>query len=296
MSLQPPIRILLLGHDGQIGGQLVSRLRSIGPVTGVSFPQVDFSDANGLRNLVRDLAPELIVNAAAYTAVDQAESDHVTAFTINADGPRLLAEEADRLGAGLVHYSTDFVFDGKKGRPYTEEDVPNPINVYGRSKHQGDEAVMRLAGRHLIFRVGWIYGHRGRNFLKTIQRLACEQDEIRVVEDQIGCPTWCDSVADATVSALHAIFSEADWRAALAERTGTYNMVCSGETSWYGLAREVLPPEVAVVPIATDMYPTPARRPAYSVMDCGKLSRTFGITMPLWREALSECLKNDSVR
>ncbi len=286
----PRPRILLLGHDGQIGGQLLLRLSALGDVTGLSYPQVDFADQDAVRRLVRETVPELIVNAAAYTAVDQAESDVDAALAVNAAGPRVLAEEAARLDAALVHYSTDFVFDGEKGAAYTEEDEPDPVSVYGRSKWEGDQAVMQVGGRFLIFRVSWIYGLRGKNFLLTMQRLGRERDELRVVDDQVGCPTWCASVADATRDALEGLLGADDWRAAFADCSGVYNAVCSGQASWCEFARAILPPEVAVTPITTDAYPTPAKRPAYSVLDCGKLQRTFGITMPDWRDALAACL------
>lgn len=282
--------ILLFGHDGQIGGQLFSRLSELGNVTGVSYPQVDFADGDRVRRLVRDAAPDLIVNAAAYTAVDKAESDLDAAVAANTTGPQVLAEEATRLDACLVHYSTDFVFDGAQSVPYTEEDQPRPISVYGRTKWEGDRAVMRLGGKYLIFRVSWIYGLKGKNFLLTMQRLGRERREVRVVNDQVGSPTWCASVAEATTKVLKGIFAQDDWRATCEKKSGVYHMTCSGQTSWHGFARAILPPDVDVVPIPTEAYPTPACRPAYSVLDCGKLRRTFGIDMPDWRETLTACL------
>ncbi len=282
--------ILLFGHDGQIGGQLLPRLSALGEVTGVSYPEVDFTDCEAVRRLIRDAAPDLIVNAAAYTAVDRAESERDAAFAVNAGGPAVLAAEAARIGAGLVHYSTDFVFDGRKRTPYVEDDEPSPLGVYGLSKLEGDRAVMRAGCAHLIFRVSWIYGRKGSNFLLTMQRLGREREEVSVVDDQVGCPTWCASVAEATTAVLADVLAREDWRAVFKERSGLYNMVCGGQTSWWGFARAILPPEVKVVSIPTEAYPTPAQRPAYSVLDCGKLLRAFDITMPDWRDALAACL------
>lgn len=280
----PPI--LLIGHDGQVGFELQRTLAALGPVRSVCYPDIDFANPDSIVNVVREARPGIIVNAAAYTAVDKAETEPELCRRLNADAPRILAEEAQRLGAALVHYSTDFIYDGERRRPYTETDTPCPLSVYGRTKLEGDLAIAATGVPHLIFRLAWIYGMRGKNFLLTIRRLAAEGKALRIVDDQVGCPTWCRSVAETTTAALRA-FPSAD---ALREVSGVYHSVCSGETSWCGFARAFLPPGTAVQPIATTDYPTPARRPAYSVLDCGKLQRVFGLALPPWQDALRTCL------
>lgn len=284
-------RILLIGHDGQVGGELKRTLSPLGPVTAVCYPAVDFASPGTVRRVVRETRPDLIVNAAAYTAVDKAESEPELCRLVNAGGPALLAEEARRLGAGLVHYSTDFVFDGARQCPYTEADAPHPLGVYGRTKLEGDLAVMASGVPHLIFRLAWVYGMSGRNFLLTIRRLAGEGRPLRIVNDQVGCPTWCRVAAEITASAL-AMTDGAHARFSLREVSGLYHAVCSGSTSWYGFARAFIDPEIPIEPIATTDYPTPARRPAYSVLDCSKLQRVFGLTPPPWDQALRECLRS----
>lgn len=278
--------ILLIGHDGQIGFELQRTLAALGPVRAVCYPDVDFSSADSIVTLVRETRPAIIVNAAAYTAVDTAETEPDLCRRLNADAPRILAEEARRLGAALVHYSTDFVYDGKERRPYTETDAPHPLSVYGRTKLEGDLAIAASGVPHLIFRIAWVYGLRGKNFLLTVRRLAAEGKALRIVDDQVGCPTWCRSVAETTAAALRA-FPTAE---ALRDVGGVYHAVCGGETSWCGFARACVPAGTAVQPIATADYPTPARRPAYSVLDCSKLRCVFGLTLPPWREALRTCL------
>jgi dTDP-4-dehydrorhamnose reductase len=282
------MKILLLGHDGQIGWELGHGLSCLGEVRGLSFPEVDFTDEQSLRDLVRSEAPELIVNAAAYTNVDGAEKEEELAHAVNSVAPRILAEEAERRKALFVHYSTDFVFDGHKGSPYGEDDVASPLGFYGKTKLEGDRAVEAVGGSYLVLRTSWIYGLRGRNFLLTMRRLAEEGKRLRVVDDQVGSPTWCASVARATISVLERVVGGGDLRAD--DVAGVYNMACHGETSWYGFAREFLHESVEIDPISTMDYPTPAQRPSYSVLDCGKLEKTFGVTMPSWREALSECV------
>jgi len=279
-------RILLIGNDGQIGYELQRTLAAVGQVKAVCYPAIDFGDPDSIVRIVRETRPELIVNAAAYTAVDKAESEGDPCRRLNADAPRILAEEAVRLGAGLVHYSTDFVFDGTLGRPYMETDAAKPVSVYGRTKLEGDQAIAATGVPHLIFRVAWVYGLRGKNFLLTIRRLAAEGKTLRIVDDQVGCPTWCRSAAEATASVLAARPSAG----ALREVSGVYHAVCGGETSWCGFARTFLPAQSRVQPIATAEYPTPARRPAYSVLDCSKLKRVFGLALPPWQDALRACL------
>lgn len=279
-------RILLIGHDGQVGGELLKTLAPLGTLTAVCYPDIDFTDPDTIRRVVRNTRPEILVNAAAYTAVDKAESEPDLCRRINAMAPAILAEEAKRDGALLVHYSTDFVFDGAARSPYTEESLPHPLSAYGSAKLDGDRAIQASGVRHLIFRTAWAYGLRGTNFLLTIRQLAEQGKAIRIVDDQIGCPTWSRVVAEATASAVRQVCNSG-------APSGLYNLVCGGGTSWCGFARAFLPPGTNVTAITTAEYPTPARRPAYSVLDCAKLRRVFGIELPSWQEALRQCLAED---
>ncbi|MEI8138540.1 MAG: dTDP-4-dehydrorhamnose reductase [bacterium] len=283
--------ILLIGHDGQVGFELQRALAPLGHVTAVCYPAIDFSDPDSIVRIVREAKPNLIVNAAAYTAVDKAESEPVLCRKLNAEAPTLLAEEALRLGAGLIHYSTDFVFDGTKQHPYVETDLPHPLSVYGATKLEGDRAIQASGVPHLIFRLAWIYGLRGKNFLLTMRRLANEGKPLRVVSDQIGCPTWCRTIADATATALSNVRAQ-DGSFDLTGVSGLYHCVCAGQTSWHGFTRAFTPADIPVVPITTSDYPTPARRPSYSVMSCNKFSQTFGSPLPNWEQALNDCLRS----
>lgn len=282
-------QILLIGHDGQVGFELQRTLAPLGNVLAICHPAIDFSKPDSIVRIVRQARPHLIVNAAAYTAVDKAESEPDLCRQLNATAPAILAEEARRLGAGLVHYSTDFVFDGTRQLPYIETDPPHPLNVYGATKLEGDLAIEASGVPHLIFRLAWVYGLRGRNFLLTMRRLAGEGKPLRVVGDQIGCPTWCRTIAEATAFALTKVRT-ADGAFNLAETSGLYHCVCGGQTSWQGFTRAFIPSDVPVTPITTADYPTPARRPAYSVLCCDKLAKTFGKPMPHWETALRDCL------
>jgi len=284
--------ILLIGNDGQVGYELERTLAPLGQVTALCYPAIDFAQPDTIVRVVRAAKPDLIVNAAAYTAVDKAETDTSTCWKLNAAAPAILAEEAKRLGAGLVHYSTDFVFDGQKTTPYTEEDTPHPLGVYGQTKLEGDLAIRESGVPHLIFRLAWVYGRRGKNFLLTMQRLAGERKPLRVVADQVGCPTWCRSIAEATAAAL-AKTQGKDNAFNLRDVSGLYNCVCSGETSWHGFARAFTPPDIPVTPITTADYPTPAKRPAHSALDCSKLQRVFGVALPSWEIALQRCLQGE---
>ncbi len=291
--------ILLIGNNGQVGFELATLLPALGRVCPVDFPEIDLSCPDSIRAIVRDSHPDLIVNAAAYTAVDKAESEPDLCRAINATAPAILAEEAIRLGATLIHYSTDFVFDGAKRAPYSEDDTPNPVSVYGRTKLEGDNAIRASGVNHLIFRTAWVYGRRGKNFLLTLQRLAAEGKPLRVVADQIGCPTWSKIIAETTVTILGRLAPAGDvagifpsgGRSSRDAVNGLYNLVCTGATSWHGFAREFIPAPIPITPISTADYPTPARRPAYSVLDCTKLQQTFGISLPPWQSALQNCLQ-----
>jgi dTDP-4-dehydrorhamnose reductase len=287
-------RTLLIGKIGQVGWELRRTLAPMGRATCVDFPDIDLTRGDSIRQWVQEARPNIIINAAAYTAVDKAESEPDKAMKINGVAPGILAEEAKKVGALLVHYSTDYVFDGAKGEPYVETDPANPLGVYGRSKLAGDEAVRAVGGAHLIFRLCWVYGARGQNFMLTMMRLAREREKLRVVSDQVGCPTWSRMIAEATALALRQAVAAHD----LGAFTGTYHLASSGVTSWQGFAQAIanlMPAQgkkcLAVEAISTAEYPTPAKRPVYSVLGCEKLKRTFGLQLPHWEESLKQVLE-----
>ncbi len=278
--------ILLTGANGQLGFELAHLLAAHATIIAADRLALDLADADAIVAAVRDAKPNLIVNAGAFTAVDLAESQTAAAFAVNAHAPGLLAEEAKRAGAMLIHYSTDYVFDGTSDVPYDEAAQANPLNVYGASKLAGERAIGASGARALIFRTSWVYGLRGKNFLLTVKRLAAERSELRIVADQTGTPNWSRTLAQATAALL------ARGLPYLAERSGLYHLSCAGATTWYEFARAIVG-EVStprVVPIATKEYPTPARRPAYGVLSTRKFAATFGDTLPDWREALAACL------
>ncbi|HDR9239074.1 dTDP-4-dehydrorhamnose reductase [Burkholderia vietnamiensis] len=286
--------ILVTGVNGQVGFELLRTLQGLGRVVACDRSMVDLSDLERVRDVVRELKPAVIVNPAAYTAVDNAESDIEAARRLNADVPRVFAEEMARSGGTLIHYSTDYVFDGTKPDPYTEDDATNPVNVYGVTKLEGELAIAATGCAHLILRTSWVYGRRGRNFLLTMLKLGAERPELRIVADQIGAPTWAKTIAATTahIVAQGAVSTQADW---WASRSGVYHLTSSGETSWCGFAEAIF--EIAmgkraptVVPIASSDYPTPAKRPANSRLAAGKLHDVFGLTMPVWDDALRLCL------
>ncbi|MBH3409887.1 dTDP-4-dehydrorhamnose reductase [Pseudomonas putida] len=286
------MRMLVCGHHGQVAQALQAQLRGLGEVHLLGRDQLDLARPESLREPLRRLAPQLIINAAAHTAVDQAESEPDLAFAINAEGPRVLAEEAVRLGAPLIHYSTDYVFDGEKALPYTELDRPNPLGVYGRSKLAGEQAITAVDGEHLILRTSWVYSLYGRNFLLTMQRLLQEKPQLRVVDDQVGAPTWATTIAVATRQLI------ARWQAGQRGAWGTYHLTAQGETSWFGFAQAIGEqlkarglPCAELVPIASSEYPPPARRPANSRLDCSRLAGEWDVHLPHWQQALIDCLK-----
>ena len=291
------VKALVVGCTGQVGWELRHKLVCLGPVTGVDYPQVDFTQPDSIRQAVRAAAPAVIVNAAAYTAVDKAESEIELAMAINGTAPGVLAEEAKRLGSVLVHYSTDYVFDGAKQGPYVESDVPHPLNVYGRTKLAGDEAIQAVGGDYLILRTSWVYGARGNNFLLTMLRLARERAELRIVDDQIGSPTTSECIAQATAGILAQVLGPA--AGGLKGRSGIYNLTCAGETTWFGFARALLTKSAAshgftvpnLIPITTGEFPRPAKRPANSRLRCQRVEETFGVVMPDWEEALALVLE-----
>lgn len=293
------MRILLFGKNGQVGWELRRTLASLGEVHAVDFPEIDFLDLAALRVFTLDAQPDLIVNAAAYTAVDQAESEPEIAMTINAEAPGVLAKIAKDLNIGLVHYSTDFVFNGLKGVPYTEEDEPNPLNVYGASKLAGDEAILGSGCAYLILRTSWVYGGRGKNFFLTMLRLAREREEIRVVDDQIGSPTWSRSIAAVTEAILKIGFRPDKDRLGWGDEipSGVYNYSSSGSTSWYEFAEEILrnDPESQdhvvqrLTPISTEAFGAAAARPENSELSKGKIEAAFQIPTDNWRKQLERC-------
>jgi dTDP-4-dehydrorhamnose reductase len=282
------LRILLLGANGQVGHELQWALTALGEVVALSRSAIDFSVTESLRTAVRRYRPSVIVNAAAYTAVDKAEADEAGAVAVNATAPGVLAEEADALGAVLVHYSTDYVFDGNKGAPYVETDETAPLSVYGHSKRDGELAVERCR-KHLILRTSWVSGAHGQNFLKTILRIAKDRRDLRVVNDQVGTPTSATLLADLTVDVLAKLVGEP----AADSRWGLYHLVAGGETSWHGLASHIISQAgrmgfslrasaKSIAPISTAEFPTPARRPADSRLATSKFQQTFAVTLPDW--------------
>ena len=300
--------ILLTGKNGQVGRELATMLPGIGNVVALGHAELDLSRPDDIRNLIHSVNPQLIVNAAAYTAVDKAESEETLASAINAQAPGVMAEEAKKIGATLVHYSTDYVFDGLKTTPYSESDAANPQSVYGRTKLQGERAIQQVGVDHLTFRTAWVYAREGRNFLLTVLRLATQREELRIVRDQLGAPTSSREIAAATTQILAQLFSRTGNERPIAGVSGTYHMTAGGETSWAGFAEAILelaradPPRTPwyaaatnnlpliakrVVPITTAEYPTPARRPAYSVLSNRSVADTFQTHLPEWRVQLN---------
>lgn len=292
------MKILLTGATGQVGWELQRALAPLGDVVAPGRAQLDLADTARIADQVQTLAPDLIVNPAAHTAVDRAESEPDLAYAINAAAPEALACVAAEQGIPLVHFSTDYVFDGHSGRPYTETDAPNPLGVYGASKLAGEAAVTRAGGAHLILRTSWVYGLRGRNFLLTMQRLARERQTLSVVDDQFGAPTWSRLIAEATALVIARWLERADPMA----DSGLYHLACGGRTSWYGFAAAILDQlaqsetELArLTAIPTSGYPTPAARPANSQLDSSKLAATFGVQLPDWQRALALCLEQNDL-
>jgi dTDP-4-dehydrorhamnose reductase len=289
--------VLVFGGSGQVGWELRHRISRLGQIGQVESPRVDFSDPDAIRKAVREVRPAFIVNAAAYTAVDKAEAEPELAAAINAIAPGILAEEARRFGSILIHYSTDYVFDGTKPAPYFETDAPNPLNVYGRTKLAGDQAIQSVGGDYLILRTSWVYGPRGTNFLLTMLRLAAERTELRIVDDQLGAPTSSASIARATLEILAPMLSSPQH--GLRGLSGIYNLTNTGATTWFRFAKAIFTAQSAVsaapipnlVPIKTSEFPRPARRPANSRLSCQCLEETFDVRMQTWQDALSDVLQ-----
>jgi dTDP-4-dehydrorhamnose reductase len=308
------LRILLTGKTGQIGAKLAVLLPRLGEVAACDHHELDLSKPAHIRRAIRDVRPNMIVNAAAYTSVDQAEREERQARIINVDAPALMAEEAKRIGALLVHYSTDYVFDGSSSFPYAETDQPNPISVYGKTKLAGEEAIRAVGAPHLIFRTAWVYGTTGRNFMLTILRLATEREELKIVCDQLGAPTWSHEIANGTTKVLLELSREG--RKTISKFRGIYHMTAAGKTSWFEFAKAILEeacqmprgipwfetatkgqPLVTrrVTAIPTEEYPTPARRPAYSVLSNSRLKQDFGLELPDWSLQLHAVFAEDRI-
>ena len=290
-DLKAPLNILISGKTGQVAVELQKHLAGLGNLIVLGRDVLDLSQPEQIRAQVRAHKPDLIIIAAAHTAVDQAESEPELAFAINAIAPGVFAEEAAALGIPLIHYSTDYVFDGSKPAPYIEDDATNPLGVYGKSKLAGELAIAASGAQHLILRTSWVYSTHGKNFLLTMQRLLQERPELRVVADQIGAPTWAGTIAQSTRALIER------WQAGEAGAWGTYHLTAQGETSWFGFTQAIAAHLSAqgktcatLEPIPASAYPTPAARPQNSRLDCSKLAREWGVTQPDWDAALSECV------
>jgi dTDP-4-dehydrorhamnose reductase len=304
------MKILVTGKTGQVGYELERCLQTLGglemTVTALDRAAMDLADPAQLRQVIRQIKPDLIVNPAAYTAVDLAESEPELAMRINGEAVAIIAEEAGACGAALIHYSTDYVFDGSKQDAYDEQDVPCPLSVYGRTKLAGDQAILDSGVPHLILRTSWVYGTHGKNFLKTIQRLAAERDTLRIVADQVGAPTWSRTIAQHTAHAIQQLCSDdattavGDARLKIlperwAQDGGIYHLTAQGQTSWHGFASEIVAHssranQVQVLPIKTEEYPVPAPRPRNSRLSCARFIDRFGV-LPTWEAALNSCLR-----
>ncbi len=304
MKASLPCKVLLLGKSGQVGWELERCLATVCEVVALDHQGMDLANPDSIRKTVREIRPSLIINAAAYTAVDKAEAEAELAMAINGVAPGILAEEAKRLGAALIHYSTDYVVDGTKRSPYTEDDEPHPLNVYGKTKLAGERAIQAVGAPHLILRTSWVYGARGKNFLLTILRLAQEKQELRIVDDQIGAPTWSRFIAQATAQILGQILYAPNGKATPGATdistslyvTGVYHLSCGGETSWYGFAQAAMEklrhtsavnrPMPQLSPISSAGYATAAVRPAYSVLSNDKLMDAYAFMLPHWQHGL----------
>lgn len=294
MSQKRP-HILLISNSGQVGWELQRTLAPLGEVVATGRNReaklvVDLANPDSLVQAFNEVRPTLVVNAAAYTAVDRAESEPDLAEVVNAVAPGIIGELATRQGAAVIHYSTDYVFDGASDCPYREDDKTVPAGVYGRTKLQGEQALLDSAADALIFRTAWVYGQHGQNFLKTMQRLFAERDELRVVDDQIGSPTWSRMIAEATAQVASQLKMNP---ARFGEKRGIYHLTAAGQTSWFGFAQAILKSsesDCRLLPIPSTEYPTPAVRPAWSVLDNRKLNDTFGLALPDWRCSLQQCM------
>ena len=284
-------RILIFGKNGQVGYELCRTLANLGDVHAIDIDECDLADKTSILKNLDDFRPTVIANAAAYTAVDKAETERALAFKLNADAPGVMADWAARNKALMIHYSTDYVFDGTKETPWTEEDKPNPLNVYGESKLAGDINIQNSGCDHFIFRTSWVYGARGKNFYLTMKRLLKEKNEIRVVDDQFGAPTWCRTIAEVTGQVLAQAKSPV-CRENMSELSGIYNLTNSGQTTWYGFTQMIAETFLSkdriatIFPISSEDYQVAARRPSYSMLNLARLNTTFRISPCSWLNAL----------
>jgi dTDP-4-dehydrorhamnose reductase len=293
------MRILLLGKHGQLGWELRRTLPTLGQVAAYEYPQINLNDPASIRATIREVKPDIIVNAAAYTDVDRAEAESDIAMAINGRAPGILAEEARQLGALLIHYSTDYVFDGSKAEPYVEDDEPNPVNVYGHTKLAGERAVQDAGGTYLILRTSWVYSLRRESFVTRVLKWARHQEKLRIVTDQISSPTWCRMLAEATGQLL--AMDLEDGRTWFQDRRGTYHLSCSGDASRLEWAQAILEldpqPEEHVVkevePALSSEFPSAAQRPLFSALNCLRFEKTFGLRLPDWRKALELAMEID---
>jgi dTDP-4-dehydrorhamnose reductase len=292
-------KVLLLGSDGQVGWELQRTLSVVSEVvnttlTGKIGLALDLLDTNAVSTIVREIQPDFIINAAAHTAVDKAETEVDLSHRLNAEAPELIGQLAVELGARVIHYSTDFVFSGDSDRPYREEDETGPLSVYGQTKLEGEQRLLATGASALVLRTSWVYGNYGHNFMQTMLRLFKEKAQLSVVDDQIGSPTWSRMIAEATAQIVHQLnITPEDVNPAL----GIYHLTAAGETSWYGFASSILEmigSDCNIQPTSTDNYPTPARRPAYSVLDNSKIKQTFGLELPDWRISMQQCIAERS--
>jgi len=292
------MKILLTGKTGQIGKELNNIVGDLGNLITVDREQLDLSKPNSIEPVILDIKPDIIINPAAYTAVDKAEEEPDLAMTVNAIAPGLLAKAAKKVGAGMVHYSTDYVFDGCSGIPYKEEDPPNPLNVYGQSKLAGEKAVAKIEIPFLIIRTGWVYSIHGKNFFRTIKKLAKEKDILQVIDDQIGAPTWARSLAQRTHQTLKQCLNKKWLENKDPSLSGIFHLTCQGKTSWHGFAREILnmsdvSKNIKLIAIPTSDYHTPATRPSNSLLNNEKIQKVFGLDMPNWEDALKDCMDSN---
>ena len=287
------MKILLTGKTGQVGGELNNILKDIGELVSVGRDHLDLSKITSIEPTILDIQPDIIINAAAYTAVDKAEEESELAMTVNGIAPGVLAKAAKKIEASLIHYSTDYVFDGRSDTPYREEDITCPLSIYGKSKLAGEKNIAEAGIPYLILRTSWVYSLQGKSFLRTIKKLAEEKDKLRIVDDQIGAPTWGRSIALATRKILKQYLRDGSDPSL----SGIFHLTCQGQSSWHGFAKEILDLSGAsldtqLLPIPTSDYPTPAARPLYSLLCNNKLKKVFAFEMPHWHDALKDCISS----
>jgi dTDP-4-dehydrorhamnose reductase len=287
------MKILLTGKTGQVGGELNNILKDMGELVSIGREQLDLSKTDSIEPAVLDIQPNIIINAAAYTAVDKAEEEPDLAMTINGVAPGVLAEAAKKIGASLIHYSTDYVFDGRSDTPYSEEDATYPLSIYGESKLTGEKNIAETGIPYLILRTSWVYSLQGKSFLRTIKKLAAGRDKLRIVDDQIGAPTWAHSIALATRKIIEQCLRDR----AEPSLSGVFHLTCQGQSSWYGFAKEILDlsgeyHDTSLLPIPTSDYQTLAARPLYSLLSNNKLKKVFAFEMPHWHDALKDCISS----